>query len=59
MTDQEKTALLNALRLIQETCKNHDCGNCPLRSSADTCYVAERPDWWRLRADDSNWRAFE
>lgn len=60
MTDQEKTALLEALKLIRKTCMNRDCGNCPLRTSEDTCYVAYRiPGMWKLRVDASDWRAFE
>lgn len=50
MTEQEKTALLNALKLIKKTCMNRDCGNCPLRAPEEGCYIAgERPDRWKLR----------
>ena len=61
MTDQEKTALPNALKLIRKTCAdNDDCDCCPLGIGDEYCGVSDKyPRHWQLKVDDSRWRAFE
>lgn len=52
--------ILNALQVIQDTCKEHNCKNCPFRANDDdnwVCIIDSRsPDTWKLNTAE-NWRA--
>jgi len=57
MDDREK--ILNALRVIKDTCKGHSCDGCPLRNNEYGCYITTRiPNHWEIRDEPEKWRAF-
>ncbi len=56
--------ILNALRVIKETCANYDeCYKCPLADGNYNCMVSYRttPERWKIKIDapEDIWRAFE
>lgn len=62
MDDKEKQELLFAVKIIKDTCSNHemDCRECPLYYAED-CVIssaAVRPADWVLNDEDAVWRAF-
>lgn len=55
--DREK--ILDALKVIKDTCMVHTCDGCPLRDNEHGCHlVAESPDNWEIREKNEIWRAF-
>lgn len=60
MTDSEKTALINALSLIQTICQTHHpyCGDCPVGDKTANCAVLECiPCKWRINSPSNEWKA--
>ena len=56
--------ILNALRVIKETCAIYDeCYKCPLAAGDYNCMVSDRttPEKWKIKNDapEDIWRAFE
>lgn len=59
----EKNRIINALELIQSVCKEQeDCSTCPFRDS-DTmpaCQIQGTPPAeWKIKGQETNWRAFD
>lgn len=61
MDDNKKQELLFAVRIIKNTCSNHqmDCHECPLYY-AGYCVINNEnlPADWVLNDEDAIWRAF-
>lgn len=43
--------ILDALLLIQRTCREHECSTCPFAVDADCCIQSENPSEWNLNVD--------
>jgi hypothetical protein len=62
MNDREQ--ILNALKLIQSICKEQeDCNACPFRdddSAMPACVIQGGvPADWKIKGQETNWRAFD
>ena len=58
MNDREK--ILDALKVIKDTCDDSDCKTCPLANNHEICLVqAQTPALWDVKGDEEVvWRAF-
>ena len=61
-----KEDILQALRVIKQTCKNQNCGgivdclSCPLSDGNTNCIVREQPPLdWDIKNEAGIWRAFK
>lgn len=62
----QKEDILQALRVIKQTCKNQirggiaDCSSCPLSDGNINCIVNEQtPLDWEIKNEVGIWRAFK
>ncbi len=58
-----KEEIINALEVIRDVCKEHNCSTCPLRHvnmHEGICEIEmETPEYWVLNIEDDAWRAFK
>ena len=59
-----KKEVINALKLIQSTCEEHeDCRTCPFRdddSSISACVIQNNaPHEWKIKDQETTWKAFD
>lgn len=57
----DRQKILDALKVIKDTCNDNDCKRCPLADGKEECIVqAQTPAFWDVKGDEKVvWRAFD
>lgn len=62
MEQPTQKEIVNALKVIQDTCKAqgaNPCSNCPLSKNGDCVLLEQSPEDWKINTSPPVWKAFD